>query len=87
MATVTASADVVLTLNIPGFNKLRNEPGVVADLKRRADAVARMAGEGHIVEVGTGGTRARAQVTTVTYAARRREATDRNLTRAIDAAR
>jgi len=87
MAIIVSNADVTLKLNIAGFNRLRNEPGVVADLKHRAQAVADAAGEGHLSEVLTGKTRARSQVVTATYDARRREATDRNLTRAIDAAR
>lgn len=61
--------------------------GVQADLRARAQRIADAAGAGHVVYTKVGKTRIRATVVTDTYAARKREARDRNLTRAIDAAR
>jgi hypothetical protein len=49
--------------------------------------VAAVAGEGHEVQTWTGKNRVRITVRTITRSARRREAKDRNLLRAIDAAR
>ena len=65
---------------------LRSEP-VRADLKRRADRIAAAAGPGMVASSAQGKTRARASVVTVTYEARKAEATTRALTRALDAGR
>jgi len=67
--------------------ELLTEPGVRDDLARRAGRIADAAGAGHRVETGTGPVRARAAVITDTVDARRREATERSLTRAVDAGR
>lgn len=75
-----------IKLNMAGFRELRNSPKVVADLTRRAEAVAASAGPGHKVDVNRGRDRARAAVITDTIDAAIDEAQDRNLTRAIDAA-
>jgi hypothetical protein len=61
--------------------------GIKNDLKKRADRIAAAAGEGMESSVVIGRTRARSSVITGTYAARRAEARDAALTRAIDAGR
>lgn len=73
--------------NIPGFVALRKSPGVAADLERRARRIASAAGPGMEVDSMIGRTRARSTVRTGTFAARRAEATNATLTRAIDAGR
>lgn len=78
---------VRVDLHIAGFNALRNSPGVVGLLRSKANAVASAAGAGHDVQVKVGGARARATVMTKTPAARAREAKNRTLLRAVDAAR
>jgi hypothetical protein len=61
--------------------------GVASDLDRRARAIAAAAGDGMEADSGTGPNRARASVRTVTREAMEAEATDRALTRAVDAGR
>lgn len=52
-----------IVLNIPGLRELRNDPGVCAELKKQADAVAQRAGDGFVAEQATrGSTRARCKV-------------------------
>lgn len=65
---------------------------VVADLTRRANAIrsaadAASGGPNHAVEVKPGRNRVRAVVYTDTFHGMRREATDRTLTRSVDAGR
>lgn len=74
-------------LNKPNTRALLRSPEVQRDLKRRADAIARQAGPGHEVDLEVGRNRTRAEVRTATPAARRAEATSRNLSRALDAGR
>lgn len=69
------------------FNRVRQSGGVIADLKRRGDAIAAAAGEGVGVQVMVGATRARVTVMTETFAAAKAEATDKTLTSAIGAGR
>lgn len=73
------------------FRELLNSPGVVADIDRRAQAIATAANaEGtHVVDSATtrSGQRHRAAVITADFEAMRAEAKTRNLTRAIDAGR
>ncbi|MBK7021440.1 MAG: hypothetical protein IPH38_18075 [Candidatus Microthrix sp.] len=76
-----------IKLNLAGFRKLRRSPEVAADLEKRARRIADAAGPGHEVEVTKGRTRALGMVWTDTHEARRNEATNRSLTRAIDAGR
>lgn len=76
-----------IKLNHKGVRALLRSPQVLADLERRARAIAAAAGPGHRVESGVGRNRARAAVVTETPEARHAEATERNLTRAIDAGR
>lgn len=70
------------------FVALLQSPAMRADLKRRADRIAAAAGPGMVAEeVRLTSTRARVSVKTETFDAKRAEATDRALTRAIDAGR
>lgn len=70
------------------FTKVRRSPGVVADLIRRGTAIAAAAGPGHGIETNYNGvTRARVTVMTETLEAKKAEATDKTLTRAIGAGR
>lgn len=80
-------ARIKVKLNRKGMAALLKEPGVLADLERRARQIADAAGEGHDAGGQIGKNRARASVITTTYDAMRAEATDRNLTRAFDAGR
>lgn len=74
-------------LNRAGVGQLLKSAEVQADLRRRAEAIAAVAGPGHRVEVGSTGRRARAAVITDTLDAMLDEANDRNLSRAFDAGR
>lgn len=82
-------ADVRIELNRGAVRQLLRSPEVLADLTDRAQRVAAAAGGGEDFEVdaGLGPNRARASVRTATSKGRHLEATDRALTRAIDAAR
>ena len=66
-----------------GYTDVRKSPGVVADLDRRARRIAQAAGPGMEVTSRIGRTRARSSVFTATPEARRAEATNRALTRAL----
>jgi len=77
-------------LNTKGFVQLRNSPEVVAEITKRASAIATAAGEGFEVlppETNTTTPRGRARVAvyTRTFPARYAEATDRALTKALEA--
>lgn len=77
-----------IVLNGKGFVELLQSPEVQADLKRRADAIAAAAGDGMVADlVRLTSKRSRVTVRTATPAAKRAEAVDRKLTRAIDAGR
>lgn len=76
-----------LKINPAGVRALLNDPGVKADLERRARAIAAQAGEGMEVSVQPGRNRARATVITATTEARVAEATNRSLSAAFDAGR
>lgn len=78
---------IKVKINSKGIEALLKSPGVKKDLERRAQAIADRAGPGHVVESEIGPRRARAAVVTASFEARRREAMNRNLTRAIDAGR
>lgn len=73
--------------NRKGIRTLPKEPAVLKYLERKAERVAAVAGPGHVVDSGVGKNRARAVVITATYTAQKKEAADRNLTRAFNAAR
>lgn len=79
-------AKVKVELNSRGVRQLLNDAGVAADLRRRAERIAAAAGDGMLVDTSSG-TRARAVVITGTADAKKAEATDRRLTRALDAGR
>lgn len=77
-----------VVLHNEGFDKLRKLPAIQQDLKRRADKIAAAAGEGFVVDpVFEGQKRARVRVYAESFAAKRAEANDGALTRAIDAGR
>lgn len=78
---------VKVVLNRSGVRALLRGVEVQAELKRRADRIAAAAGEGHIVDPHLGPNRARVAIVTDTFEAMRSEATDRTLTRALDAGR
>lgn len=78
---------VRIVLNRRGVRELLRSPEVLADLKRRAEAIAAAAGDGMEPSAMVGKNRARASVITATHNARRAEAVTRALTRAIDAGR
>lgn len=78
---------VRIELDSAGIEQLLRSQEVGADLERRANAVARAAGDGVRARVYQGRDRVRAQVWTATAAAKKSEAEDRTLLRALDAAR
>lgn len=78
---------VRVVVNRAGVRELLNSDAIRADLEARAQRIASAAGPGHRVDVGRGRNRARAAVITDTTEARRSEATDGTLSRAIDAGR
>lgn len=78
-----------LTLHPEGFNEARTSPALQADLHERGARVAAAAGGEPDFEVidSPNQTRARVVVVTKTAKAKAAEATDRALTRALDAGR
>lgn len=78
---------VRIELNDAGIKALLRSAEVGDEIKRRADNIARAAGPGMHSETYQGRDRVRARVWTGTYAARKAEAEDRALTRALDAGR
>lgn len=78
-----------LKLHIAGFNQVRNDPKILADLMARGERVAAAAGGGEdfVVKDGSTKSRARVVVITATPVAMELEATQRTLTNALDAAR
>lgn len=74
-------------INRRGVRELLRSDRVLRELQRRARLVAAAAGDGHRIDSQVGKNRARAAVITDTTAARKAEAKNRNLTRAMDAAR
>lgn len=78
--------------NIKGFAELRNDPGVLNDLTRRANAIASEAGEGFEARPARPGTkgrapRGRASVGTSSFEGRLRQAKSNVLESAIWAGR
>lgn len=82
-----AKTTVKVELHNSGFQELRTSGETMADLGARAGRIARAAGEGMQMEINRGRTRGRASVRTGTFAARKAQATNSALTRAIDAGR
>jgi hypothetical protein len=80
-------ANVKVKLNRKGVVELLKSAEVANDLDRRAQAIASAAGPGHRIEESETPNRARVAVITDTFEAMRREATERSLTRAVDAGR
>lgn len=82
-------AEVRIELNRAGVRELLRSPEVLADLQARAERVAAAAGGGEdfVAESSLGPNRARASARTASNRGRSLEATDRTLTRALDAAR
>ena len=81
---------VTIKWNFEGFRQLRTDPAVMADLHRRAEAVAAAAGEGFEAkepEVTGGRVRGRAAVVSMTRAAAKAEAEHHALLGALGAAR
>lgn len=76
-----------IELNGAGVRELLQSPEVQADLRRRGDAIALVAGPGHEVSLRVESHRASVIVFTADPEAMQREADDRNLTRSIDAGR
>lgn len=72
---------------IKGFEEIRRSPEMVADLERRTNAIAAVAGEGMEPSVIQGRTRARGSVITATAEARRNNAETNALIRGLDAGR
>ncbi len=80
---------VTIKWNMAGFRELRTDPKVMADLNRRAEAVAAAAGDGFEAEPAyrTGGrVRGRAAVVSITNQAAAAEARNHVLLKALDAA-
>ena len=80
-------AGVRVRMNPKGARAILRSPEVLAELRRRADRVATVAGDGMEADGGVGPRRARASGRTATIQARRREAKSKALTRALDAGR
>jgi hypothetical protein len=78
---------VRLVLDSKAIEKILSSPEMARELKRRGDAVARAAGSGMRSNVVQTGDRKRVNVWTGTAAAKKAEAENRALTRALDAAR
>lgn len=70
--------------NVKAFRELRLEPGVIADLGERAEAVASAAGPGYEASTFEGKNRGRASVITADYAAMRDNARNQTLLRSLD---
>lgn len=79
--------DVKVKINKKGLDDLLKSSGVQDDLEKRVKRIADAAGEGFEAEVTVGQHRARGAVWTATNRAKRGEAKDRRLTRALDAGR
>lgn len=76
-----------VTLNSKAARALLQGPEVQADLRRRAESIRRSAGTGYATSVSVGPNRARGEVRTASYLARRREARQKTLTKALGAGR
>lgn len=74
--------------NVKGFETLKRDPGVQRDIVRRANAIAKQAGDGYIVlEPTQRPKRDRAAILTGTRAARRDNARNMTLVKALGAGR
>lgn len=77
---------IKVQLNRQGVREYLRSDAVRQAMKTRAESIAQKAGEGYVAEDATGKVRARAQVSTATYAARRTESKHGNLRKAIGGA-
>lgn len=73
--------------NSPGVRDLLRSPGVMADLRKRAERIKAVAGPGHEIQTRQGRNRARATVRTTTTEAAINEQAHKTLSRAIGAGR
>lgn len=78
---------IISKVSGPGVAKILKDPRSATMLLGKAQKIADAAGPGMRASVVIGRNRARASVITETRAAKRAEATNRALTRAIDAGR
>jgi hypothetical protein len=78
---------VKIEMNSEGARELLRSPEVAAELERRAQLIAAAAGPGFEVDARLGANRARASVRAATLEARKAEAEERTLTRALEAGR
>lgn len=78
---------VKIELNKDAIRDLLRSADVEHELMDRGEAIARAAGDGHVVDSFQGHDRVHVVVRTETHEAKLAEAEDRNLTRSIDAAR
>lgn len=78
---------VRVKLNVPEGRKLLNSSEVYGDLRGRGNRIAAAAGPGFVARAAKGPDRGSVFIVADTAAARRAEAEDRALTRAIDAGR
>lgn len=82
------ATSIRIKMNSKGAREILKSPAVAADLLRRGYLTQRAAGPGSwLVSLHYGKNRARVSVITADNDARRAEAEDRALTRALDAAR
>lgn len=80
-------AKIRIEVNDAGIREILKSDAVQADLQARANRIAAAAGSGMEASAFIGRTRARASVITATAKARKAEATNRSLTKALDAGR
>lgn len=74
-------------LHNKGFDQLRKDPTMVADINARAKAIAKAAGPGYEVSPRSGKKRHRASVITESYEAAKDNAENNTLLKALDAGR
>lgn len=74
-------------LHNKGFDELRKDSNLVADINARAQRIANAAGAGYEVSPRTGKKRHRASVITESYEAAKDNAENNTLLRALDAGR
>ena len=80
-------SDVRIKINSGAVREILRSGAMEADLRKRAERIASKAGEGMVATSTIGRARALAKVHTETTEAKVAEATERALTRAIDAGR
>lgn len=80
-------SNVTVKVNRAGVRELLRSPEMLGELEQRAQRISTAAGPGHRIDSAIGPNRARAAVITETVEAMRREATERSLSKALDAGR